>query len=282
VRRNCRTSVALQRFATAQVSSAVRGHLTHRFIALVGFIGLVIFGGVFVTSFVSPTTIEAFAREAIRFEIERKVQNKVSSLSNSSIADAAMKAIGKNSDEINKIKESLQKEVPNQVSKTIDKFLDPNCPCRSIFKAARQKGADLEIGKLSKINERLSGLVESKYVEVTASLMRELRIFSAANAVGFAALLLLLLSKPKAKYQLLLPAAVLLGSVFLAAYFYLFGQNWLHTLIFSEYVGYGYFAYLSVALVFFFDIAFCKCTITTNVFNLLAAIVGVAVCAIPC
>jgi hypothetical protein len=160
--------------------------------------------------------------------------------------------------------------------------LNPNCPCRSILKEARQKSADLEIGKLTKINERLSALVESKYVEVTTSLMRELRIFSAANAVGFTALLLLLLIKPKAKYQLLLPAVILLGSVFLAAYFYLFGQNWLHTLIFSEYVGYGYFAYLSVALVFFLDIAFCKCTITTNTFNLLAAIVGVAVCAIPC
>jgi hypothetical protein len=256
--------------------------LTHRFIAFVGFIGLLIFGGVFVTSFVSPTTIEAFAREAIRFEIERKIQSKVSAITNSSIAEAAMKVIGKNTDEIDKIKELTQKEVSAQVSKTIDKFLDPNCACRAILKQTIQKNAENEAGKLSKINEKLSSLVESKYAEVAQSLMRELRIFSAANAIGFAALLLLLLIKPKAKYQLLLPAAVLLGSVVLAGYFYLFGQNWLHTLISSEYVGYGYFAYLGVALVFFLDIAFYRCGMTTGVFNAIASLIGVVVCAMPC
>jgi hypothetical protein len=274
--------LALASACRLQFKSAVKDHRMRLLILVVGILGAVLFWGLFVVSIASPTTIESMAREGIRFEIQRRIQGEISSLSNSAIASAAMKLLGKNEQSISETKAILEKEAASRVSKAIDKFLDPKCPCRAYFKELRRKILTDRVSDLSKVNERLSALIESKYVEVAEALMKEVRIFSAANAIGFSLLVFFAIFKPLARLQLVIPAVVLLVSLAAVAGVYLFGQNWFHTVLFNEYVGYSYFAYLGVALASFIDIALNKCRGSTVVFNSVAAILGSVVSAIPC
>jgi hypothetical protein len=62
--------------------------------------------------------------------------------------------------------------------------------------------------------------------------------------------------RKRAGLQLVLPTVVLLGAAGLAGYLYLFNQDWLHTIIFSEYVGLGYFVYLALAVALLTDVLF--------------------------
>jgi hypothetical protein len=63
---------------------------------------------------------------------------------------------------------------------------------------------------------------------------------------------------------------------------YLFEQNWFHTILFNDYVGFGYFAYLGVAVAFLADIAFNRARVTTDLINAVLNAVGSAVQALPC
>lgn len=63
---------------------------------------------------------------------------------------------------------------------------------------------------------------------------------------------------------------------------YIFGQDWLHTIVFNDYVGLGYFAYLGVAVAFLADVAFNRARVSTQVVNAAFNIVGAAIQAVPC
>ena len=68
----------------------------------------------------------------------------------------------------------------------------------------------------------------------------------------------------------------------LTAYLYLFNQNWLHTIIFSDYVGMTYIAYLAVAFSFICDLLFNRARITARILSQLFSAVGSAVSVAPC
>ena len=101
--------------------------------------------------------------------------------------------------------------------------------------------------------------------EVVRALLREFRIFTAANALIFLLLGATTYWRRTAGLQLLLPAVVLVGSATLVGAFYLFAQDWLHTILFSDYVGLGYFAYVGMEAVCLADIVFNRARVTTEV-----------------
>jgi hypothetical protein len=112
--------------------------------------------------------------------------------------------------------------------------------------------------------------------------MREFRIFTSANAIVFALLGITALIRRKAGMQLVLPAVVLVGAAVIVAGFYLFNQDWFHTILFNDYVGFGYFAYLGVAVAFLADIAFNHARVTTQLVNGFFSAIGAAFSAVPC
>jgi hypothetical protein len=124
--------------------------------------------------------------------------------------------------------------------------------------------------------------IRTKYMETAEALTREFRIFTGANAAMFALLGLTTRWRKRAGAQLLLPAAVLIGAAAVVGGLYLFSQNWLHTVVFAEYVGLGYFAYLALAVALLADIAFNRARVTTEIVNAILNVLGSAVTVVPC
>ena len=249
----------------------------------VGLLGATVFGLALLLSFVHPIAIERAAREVVRIEVERRVGAKVDELSNSKVAQLAQKALGKTDAEIAAAKQALSQDVPRKVADAVEKMLDPKCECRKRLAVARIKTAqEQHLGTLTRVRESVAGLIESAYASVTANLMREFRIFSGSNAVAFAALALVAFVRRGAWLQLLVPAVVLIGAVLITGSLYIFNQDWLHTVIYNDYVGFAYAGYLLAVAALLTDVLMNRARVTTHLLNALFSVVGVAFQAVPC
>jgi hypothetical protein len=244
-------------------------------------VGVLAFAALFVLSYASPVTLEAWARVAIQHEIEKRASAVLQSLDQSALVRAAEKALGANNREIERTREALA-ELPARVARISAEMLDPKCPCRARAAELYKGSLAAKVARLTSVNERLTQLVQSKYAEVSQALLREFRIFTAANALVFACLGLVALFRRKAGLQLVLPAMVLLVAGVAVAYLYLFTQNWPQTVLLGDYVGLWYFPYLGLAVAFLSDIAFNRARVTTWLVNRMLEAVGSAATAVPC
>jgi hypothetical protein len=100
------------------------------------------------------------------------------------------------------------------------------------------------------------------------------KIFSAANGTVFLLLALTALRWKRPALQLLAPAVVMAGAAAFSSAVYLLNQDWLHTILFGDYVGFFYIPYLLVALSFLADVVFNRRKLTMILLGGTLAVVG--------
>jgi hypothetical protein len=252
------------------------------FVNIVAFTGLALFGAAFVTSYVNPGFVETVARDAIRLEVERRVGERIDALDGGRLADIAKGMSGKNALEIAELKRKLAEGLPQKVAAIAAQMRNIDCECRKAIEKSMAGVLERRTADLSRINERLELLIRTQYMGVAESLTREFRIFTGANTLVFSLLAITAALRKRAGLQLVLPTVVLLGAAGLVGYLYLFHQNWLHTVLFSDYVGFGYFIYLALAIALLTDIVFNRARVTTRLLNALFSAAGSTLQAVPC
>ena len=253
-----------------------------RLILLFSLLGTLAFGTAFVLSFTHPLLIEQAMREVLRLQVEREVGERIDSLSNSKLVAFATAAAGRHEADIAASRQALRNDVPRRVAEAFADFLDADCECRQRLVAGAQQSAISGLTALIQSRDRLASLIESAYAHVSAQLLREVRIFTAANAMALALLGVITFLRRGATRQLVLPAVVLAGAVAITGSLYLFQQDWLHTIVFGDYVGFAYVGYLAVVALLLADVLFNRARVTSRLFNLLANAIGSAVQAVPC
>jgi len=252
------------------------------FISIIALVGLAVFGSAFIASFANPGLVETLARDAIQLEVERRVGERIDALEGGKLTEIAKRLSGQNASEIADLKRKLADGLPQKVATIAAQMKNLNCECRKAIEKSVTGILEGRAADLSRINERLELLIRTKYMAVAESLTREFRIFTGANAFVFMLLVLASALRKRAGLQLALPTIVLLGAAGLVGYLYLFNQDWLHTIIFSEYVGLGYFVYLALAVALLTDILFNRARLTTRVLNAAFSAVGATLQAVPC
>lgn len=86
----------------------------------------------------------------------------------------------------------------------------------------------------------------------------------------------------RASLQLLAPTVVLLGAAALVACCYLFSQNWLQTILLSDYVGWTYAPWLGLVIAALADVVWNRARICSMLVNGVLNGVGAAASAVPC
>lgn len=253
-----------------------------RLLLSLSFLGAALFGAAFAISFLNPLMVERVARDVIRIEVERRVGEKIEVLSTSRIVALGQKALGKTDAELESAKRELAAGVPRKVVEVVGAMLNADCECRKRMAEAATRTHEERITHLGQVRERLAGLVETAYASVAANLMKEFRVFTGSNAAVFALLWLVTFFRRGAALQLMLPAVVLMGAVALTGGIYLLNQNWLHTILYSQYLGLAYAAYLGLAVVFLADVVMNRARVTTRLVNAWLQVMGSAVQAVPC
>lgn len=251
-------------------------------VATIGFGGALIFGSAFVASYTHPTLVERMAKEAIRAEVERRVHERVASLDAGWLGAAAGYLARRNAAEIAAVRDRLADSVQARVARIAAEMRDPECECRKAIAAIAQAPLVRRLDLLTRADERLTALIRDRYMDVAAKLTREFRIFTAANALVLLFLGIAVLVRKNARLHLLPPALILVGSAVVVGWFYLFEQDWLHTVLFSEYVGLGYFAWLAVPALLIGDVLLNRGRVSARLLNAGSHAVGASAGALPC
>ncbi|MEY4564030.1 MAG: hypothetical protein RLZZ618_3307 [Pseudomonadota bacterium] len=240
---------------------------------IISLIGFVFFGAALAMSLLQPTWVESVAREGIRLELERRVGARLASLDGGALSGIAARMSGKNAEELAELRREVAAGVPKKIASIVAQMRIPGCPCRTIADVEKDVGGVFERRalELTRLNDRLERFIRTQYMDVAGSLLREFRILTGANALVFALLGSVVMFRRRAGVQLWVPAGVLLGAAVLVGGLYVFNQNWLHTILFSDYVGWGYFAYLGVVIALLADAAFNKSRVITRLLNLLGS-----------
>jgi hypothetical protein len=247
-----------------------------------GIAGCLFFTLAFAVSFASPNFVEQIAKDLIRYQVEKTVHEKVESLDAGLLAKKAEIFAKGYGEEIALAKRQLSEQLPARIADVIAEMQNLDCECRNKIETTIRKGFEWQIMDASQAQERLTTLIRSKYMETATQLTREYRIFTGTNAVVFALLVFAVLLKRQAGLHLLPSAAVLFVAASITAYLYLFNQNWLHTIVFSDYTGFAYIGYLSVVFAFLCDIIFNSGRVTVEVLGSLLQAIGSAIQIAPC
>lgn len=244
--------------------------------------GFIILASLFGLSFSTPIAIERVARKVVQIEIETRIGQRFEYLTNANIASLAQRAASQIDREVEFDLPAFRDQLLASTNRVMDNMLDANCECRQRLVKLVDRTYSLGVLSLQRDHESLTRMIESIYASVSNNLIREFRIFTGSNALALAILFLTTLCRRGASLQLLLPAIVIFGAMLATASVYLFNQNWLHTIIYGEYVGYSYLAYLATVTAFIGDIVFNKARATTVLFNAAANIAGSTLTTSPC
>jgi len=253
---------------------------------VIGLIGVLIFGVSFYFTYGVPGGVEEIAKDFIKERIQAETNEKIDSITlaaeDSILGKMAMKIMKGRDEEIASIKLKLKDNTHEKVASVIAEMRDLSCECRDKYAQKIKDRMELKVSNLEVMNEKLMGFMRYKYMEVVNKLSQELRIFTGSNFAMFSILLLVSFFKPKAMIQLFVPGLLLAISTLTCTYFYLFEQNWFFTIIYSDFLGFWYLAYIGGLFLWFCDIIFNMARVTTRLVNYFFQAVGAALSAVPC
>lgn len=237
-----------------------------------------LFGAAFFTSLLNAGYVEEIAKDIIRRQVEKKVHEKIDALDEKFLSTKAGALIKKHIEEVETARRQLKEKLPERIAAVIAEMRNLDCECRKKIENHFREGFESQIVRASQAQERLTSLIRAKYMETAEKLTREFRIFTGTNALIFALLGISAFLKQGAGRHLVPPALVLVVASTVTGYLYLFNQNWLHTILFSDYVGFTYILYLSVVFAFLCDISFNRARVTTQMLTSIGSNIQVLPC----
>ena len=247
-----------------------------------GTMGALFFGSTFMLSLVNPGYVEEVGKEIIRTQVEKKTREKIEALDSKFLAGKAAMFIKKERDEIEFAKQQLAANVPKKVAAVIAEMRNLDCECRKKIEQQAREGFELKIATASVAQEQLTALIRTKYMETAEKLTREFRIFTATNTIVFVLLGFAAWFKRGAGMFLIAPAVVLVVAAALTGYMYVFNQNWLHTIVFNNYLGMAYVGYMTIVFALLCDLLFNRAKVTVRLLNFTFRLIGSAASASPC
>jgi hypothetical protein len=249
---------------------------------VLGLAGLILFGGFFGATFVSADAVERVGQTFIKYQVEKEVREKYGRVADSTYGKALGRLKGKYESEAREIQAALNENLPAKIANVIAAMCRLDCKQRQSIKESIEAGYKTRLAATGGAIDTLTELIRGKYLEIVEKLTRDVRIFTGSNALLFLLVAALAFLKPRAAVQLYLPAIVLVIATVISSGLYLFGQNWFLTILYNNYVGFGYVAYVGVLFGFLCDIAFNKARVTTEIVNAILQAVGSALQAVPC
>lgn len=252
----------------------------------VGGAGAAIFVFFFLLTFSTPQWVEEYAADFIAAEASKQVDQRIDSFrpptAEGALSRAAAALYQRNEEEIARQKESLKSQAHERMADAIAEIRNLNCECRAKWAQWLKERTEAQVRLLQRANEGITEFIHATYAQVVADLKQDIRIFTAANAVMFLLVLAIALVKSQASSQLFVPAILLVVATAICSYFYICEQNWLLTVIYNDYLGLAYLAYLGAVFGLLCDIAINRARITTEIVNAFLNAIGSAASVVPC
>ncbi|WP_286829007.1 MULTISPECIES: hypothetical protein [Kordiimonas] len=243
----------------------------------VAMLGTLLFAAAFAFVQFQP---KAFESMVLSFATE-KVQDRVSRSPQAHLATTlSERASAFLSEEQRQVAASLKAEIPEYIAAVVA----AHCKCETRAELALKLRAGLEArhARLAKAMDSLAQAATNQYDAVQTELRQDVRIFLGTNLVVFLLALAACLFRAPARLHLLPICSILIASVILGSSWYIFGQDWMTTIAFNDYAGYGYSAGLGILAVLLVDILFFHACLTSALLSGISDALGAAVSFSPC
>ncbi|MEJ2041930.1 MAG: hypothetical protein P8X74_12255 [Reinekea sp.] len=248
----------------------------------VGLFGVILFGTLYFLTFSSPKTFEESAKGFVKLQIEKEMRGRYVAASQSTVATKALDIAGRLGFEKDKIQEDINNELPERIASVIASMCGYDCEKKKALTKSITSGYLERIKNIEIAQGTLGNIIKDKYIEIVGNLKIDLRIFLGTNSAMFLILLAVSFFKPKAVAHLFLPGMLLFVATLISSSIYIFGQDWFYTILYNDYMGLGYLAYIAAIFGVLADIAFNKARVTTEVVNSIANAVGSSFSVVPC
>jgi hypothetical protein len=235
--------------------------------------GVVVFGGMLLYLHSLPRDFEARAQAFITDRIDSELA-----------ADGPVSRLAKLDslplDRVDALRMNLAAATRNFIHLAVEAL----CVCgdREGAEDALLKAYDAIEIKLKPRFEVLRGLVEAKYHAVFDELRRDIGIFFGANLMALGLALILALTRGRAARHLAPLSVLMTIATLLTSYWYVFGQNWVLTIIYSDYFGWSYLIFLAVVFLLLADIALNRARIISGILNAFSDAFGAGLSWRPC
>ncbi len=247
----------------------------------IGFLGLMLFGLLFGLTYGLPGAVEESAKGFVQKQIAIEVEQKYLQAKDSSVAQKALSIANKLGIDKEQIVSDLENGLPNKIASVIANMCGYDCERKKALAASITTSYVKRIANIEVAQYNLGDVIKGKYMEIVENLRFDLRIFLGTNAMMFLILVLAAYMKPKAVTQLFLPGMLLLTATIISSSIYLFGQDWFYTILYNDYMGFGYIAYLSIIFGFLMDVAFNKAQVTSEILNAFFNAIGSGLSCVP-
>lgn len=178
------------------------------------------------------------------------------------------------SNELAEREQAILKSLGDFVVAAVAAMCRLDCDSRARLEAAMQKIYDEQLDELKLGADKLRDVVAGRYDAVFVELRRDLVVFLTCNLVAMALAFLLALLRRGAAGHLLPIAVILSASTLIACYWYVFGQNWILTIIYADFAGWTYLAGLGFLFLLLVDIGLNRARVTSEMFNAIADMIG--------
>ncbi len=251
-----------------------------------GIVGCLFFIFAFSLTYYSPGFVEDIGKDFIKSKVQEKTDEKIESIKfgtkGSVLGLLAQKLYKENEVKINEYKEKLKNNTHAKIASVIAEMRNLDCECRKKHENRIRTGYQSNIISLENANNKIIEFMKTKYMEVANKLKTDFRIFTGVNGSVFLLLLLISFIKPSGIKHLFLPGILLFTSTAICSYFYLLEQNWFFTIIYDNYLGWGYLGWLSIAFAFLSDIVLNSGRVTTVIINAIAEVFSFVGSVSPC
>lgn len=251
-------------------------------IRTIGLLGLLLFSSLFGLTYGMPETVEESAKGFVKAQVEREIKEKYQESRLSTLVEKSRLLANDLGYEEQKIQENIRNKLPEIIAEFIASSCGYDCEKKKALTKSITTGYLERITHLQMAQQNLGEIIKGKYIEIVGNLRSDLRIFLSTNAIMFMILLLISFLKPKAIAQLYIPGIFLFVSTVTSSCIYIFGQDWFYTILYNDYMGYGYIAYIGVIFGFLMDVAFNKARVTTEIINGILNAIGSAFSVAPC
>jgi len=248
----------------------------------IGFLGLILFGLLFGLTFGLPGTVEESAKGFVQTQIIIEVEKKYHQAKESSVAQKAMSIASSLGFEKELIASDLENDLPKKIAIVIANMCGYDCEKKKAIATSITANYVKKIANIEIAQYNLGEVIKGKYMEIVENLRFDLRIFLGTNAMMFLILIIAAYMRPKAITQLFLPGMLLLTATIISSSIYIFGQDWFYAILYNDYMGIGYIAYLSIIFGFLMDVTFNKAQVTSEILNAFFNAIGSSLSCLPC
>lgn len=264
---------------TVAASAATHGSLWRGINIGLCLAGVLVFGPMLLYLQSMPRDFEARAQTFILDEIDAALapdsaMNKVAHLGGGDLAFPA--------DRVEALRLNLAAAQHNFIALVVEALCVRDCRAKEILEADLLKAYDDIPSRLKPGFDVLRGMVGAKYHAVFDELRRDITIFLSANVIVLGIALILALVRGRAAKHLAPVSIVMAIATLLTATWYVFGQNWILTIITSDYFGWSYLVLLAVIFLLLADIGLNRARVISKILNAISDALGWEWVWLPC